>query len=300
MSRKTGGSLSHQILMILTPMIRFSNSGEHNISKNTDKKVFRYRSDCIKNYIYSQSTFDTYVKQCNNFCKWCHKVYSGDCNTVEKCKAHIQEYIDMCKDRGDSAHSLSMYASAIRKLYRADINKGEAIDIKLPRRQRCDITRSRNHVITDEHFSVTKNADLIAFCKSTGLRRRELGKLCGSDLKYFEDKWCIEVNKGTKGGRPRISEIVGDIDKVKNMMEAAGNGRVFKSIPAAADIHSYRSDYAMSIYKKYARDEIPEADKYRLKKEFKGIVLDRQAMDKVSHNLGHNRIDVFSSNYYRQ
>ncbi len=168
------------------------------------------------------------------------------------------------------------------------------------------------------HFSIfTKHfyADLVYFCKCTGLRRAELTALKGNMITYDGDGYlCIDVTVGSKGGRPRLAKIIGDVDRIKEMMDKAGKNKVFDKIPNGADIHGYRSDYATALYNKFARpiDEIPydkinkgtgkkyQSDVYVCRGEQKGMRLDKKAMMITSQSLGHSRISVVGEHYLKQ
>lgn len=89
--------------------------------------------------------------------------------------------------------------------------------------------------------------------------------------------------------------------------------KVWQFIHQCADIHSYRSDYAVAIYKARARkiSEIPfdrvnkgtgkryQSDVYTCRKDEAGKKLDKAAMLVCSKALGHNRISVVADNYIR-
>jgi len=108
--------------------------------------------------------------------------------------------------------------------------------------------RSRNTNIKCE-------TDFERFCLCTGLRRREITALRGSALIEENRQYYIAVNNG-KGGRKRISEIIGtpeEIEFVINIMQKAGKNKVFCEIPSC-DIHAYRAAYAKKVYQKYARE----------------------------------------------
>ncbi len=82
-------------------------------------------------------------------------------------------------------------------------------------------------------------------------------------------------------------------------MNEAGNKKVFTKISSAADIHSYRGDYATAIYLANARplDQIPKCDRYYCRKDKKGIWYDKEAIKITSKALGHNRINVIAEQY---
>ena len=93
--------------------------------------------------------------------------------------------------------------------------------------------------------------------------------------------------------------MIGNTDVVLEMMQGAGNGKVFSHIPGAADIHGYRREYATAYYKAIARpvDTLKQQEKYICRKDKRGIVYDRRAMLEVSRSLGHNRVDVIAGHY---
>ena len=75
----------------------------------------------------------------------------------------------------------------------------------------------------DKHFSVTKNKDLITFCRCAVLRRWEL---------------------------EQIREFDEEIETVKRLCKEAGPNEIFLNPHSNADIHSYRADYAKGVMKK--------------------------------------------------
>ena len=97
------------------------------------------------------------------------------------------------------------------------------------------------------------------------------------------------------------------------MKDTPKDAKVWQHVNSNADIHSYRSDYAVTIYKQYARpiEEIPfdrvnkgtgkkfQSEVYVCRKDESGKRLDKKAMLICSKALGHNRIEVVANNYIR-
>lgn len=246
-----------------------------------------------------------------------------------------------------SAWTIQAEAKALGKLY--GIKPDDEDYFKPPKRNRSEIKRSRGDAKRDRHFSEANNDELIKFCRGTGLRRSELADLKGTDLvtreqieaqittlekipeqqrtpgdtkrlqmlqdtRMFDGEYFIYVRNG-KGGRERVSPIIGKnqtqiIDRMKN---TPPDEKVWQFIHQCADIHSYRSDYAVAIYKAHARkiSEIPfdrvnkgtgkryQSDVYTCRKDEAGKKLDKAAMLVCSKALGHNRISVVADNYIR-
>ena len=88
-------------------------------------------------------------------------------------------------------------------------------------------------------------------------------------------------------------------DRVIEIMDRAGEGFVFPTVPNGMDVHSYRAEFATAMYKRLARPvfRIPDSERYYCRKDRKGTVLDKRAMLEVSRALGHNRISVIAEHY---
>lgn len=211
------------------------------------------------NYIFSWDTYRSYLKHCCYFVKWC-KTQEIDSSlghkprTLEECRVFAEMWIKYNVDRGLSAYTIKLQLSALAKLYGC---KTTDFKIKTPARRRNNITRSRGNAIRDKHFSLSENRDLITFCVCTGLRRAELSQIRGSDLIMHEGKLCLDIKRNTKGGRIRLSPVVGndeEIETVKRLCAEAGDNKIFPRPNQSADIHAYRAEYARKIYDKYKRD----------------------------------------------
>lgn len=134
------------------------------------------------------------------------------------------------------------------------------------------------------------------------------------DTRYFKEEYYVHVRRG-KGGRERYSPIIGKYTEqiVERMKDTPANEKVWFHVHSCADIHSYRGDYATYIYKENARDikDIPydkinkgtgrrfQGDVYTCRKDEVKRKLDRAAMTMCSKALGHNRPEVFATNYLR-
>ena len=245
--------------------------------------------------IYSWSTYNSYAKHLNYFTAYCKANYG--CRTLDECRLYANEWLKDGMSRGLSPYTLKLEVAALSKLYDC---KSTAF-IPTPSRHRENITRSRLDVVRDKNFSEAKNQPFIEFCRSTGLRRSELESLTGDKLVQREDGYYIHVNQGTKGGRERFSPVVGDVQLVVDRMTAAGNKLVFSKVNTNADIHQFRSDYAVRVYQAAARDisTLKREEIYFCRGNLKGIKYDRAAMLVTSQALGHNRISVIAGHYLR-
>lgn len=273
-------SLVRQVDAALNSKARFGQS-RHEAKKN----------DTAKDGIYSYSTMRNYKKHCCIFVTYCKKTHG--CKTLEQCRPYVDEWLN-CRMAACSAATVKLEACALAKLYGCSSTDF----VKTPPRHRADITRSRGVKVRDAHFSEKNHQQLVDFCRSTGLRRRELEALRGSDLEFVDGHYCIHVRNG-KGGRERYAVITGDVDSVVRLMQAAGDDLVFGKVASAADIHGYRREYATAYYRQVARplDTLAHDEIYFCRRDKKGIHYDRDAMLTVSRSLGHNRICVIAGHY---
>lgn len=268
-------------------------------NKHAAKAAGTYRQ-----YIYSWGTYRTYLQQCCQFVRWCKAAAKEDGSrqpkTLTDCKQYVVRYMEHLQIEY-SAYTQKLVLSALCKLYGE--YPAERRPFGLPEgqqraRHRADITRSRDIVERDKHFSEENNSDIVTFCKCTGLRRAELLQIRGIDL----DGNSLMVYRGTKGGRVRIVPLCGsgeEIETVKRLAAAAGNNKIFDHISSAMDVHHYRSIYCQRIYNQYARpvNQIPRHDRYYCRQDKKGVIYDKRAMLQASKSLGHNRISVIAGHY---
>ena len=296
------GSLTRQIKVELEKKLAIG------VSKHQEKRKNENRQS---DKIHSWATYKTYQKWANRFANDCKEKYG--CKTLDECREHVKTWIIEQKEQGISPCTQKMCVSALAKLYGCS---GKDFNVKTDVRHRADITRSRGEKERDKHFSEKNHDDLVSFARSTGLRRAELTALTGDKLIKEDGIYKIKVNAGSKGGRPRNTPIIGtqkEIERVVERMRAVGIEKVFERVTLAADIHSYRADYATKYYKQIARDikDIPfdkvnkgtgreyQSEVYSCREDMKGIKFDKVAMLEVSKALGHNRISVIAGHYLR-
>lgn len=248
--------------------------------------------------IHSQETYNTYLKQANKYADWC---YAHGCRyDVQLARDLVPQYLQELIDSGISAWTVRTAAAALAKIYScSSVDFG----VQFPKRERLAVKRSRYAAERDRHVSLTANELLITTARCTGLRRHELEELRGTDLIKAEDGQCyVRVGKAAKGGRPRQALIVAsekELRMIVKAMDQAGKGKVFEHVHSKLDVHALRSQYACSVYRRYARplETLSKKEQYCCRKDMIGHVYDRQAMQVASRMLGHNRIDVIANNY---
>jgi len=156
-------------------------------------------------------------------------------------------------------------------------------------------------------FQRAGNQEFVDFCRATGLRRHEIKNLRAENIRYEE---ITNINTGQRTGRYLITGLKGKGGRlrecpilskaaVERILNTLAKQKVWAKVPTNADIHSYRADYCVTIYEKYARPiaDIPKKDRYYCRKDLKGVIYDKRAMAVTSRFLGHSRISVISYNY---
>lgn len=281
-----------------------------------DDKILRLTDK----YIYSFSTMQTYMKHCNYFVKWCkeneeiREQIGHRPRTLEECEPYVEAFIRDREQKGFSAYTVKMELSALAKLYQKDY----FATIRTISIHRADIKRSRGEAVRDHNFSEKNNRELINCCRCVGFRRMELEKCKPEDLWEVNGEYFVNI-KG-KGGKVRAAHVLGTTEEVQRAVAYIKTLTGDNYVHSAADIHSYRGDYATKIYNMYKGNiddlrgkqinyteltgkrntdgsEIYKTALYYCKRDRKGVALDRRAMIIASQNLGHNRESVVGAHY---
>lgn len=308
-------------------------------------------TDSRKDKIYSYNTYKTYKKHIGYYIDWVKQHYPDcrSLKAAKKyVNEWLQYRVEQTDNNGNhlSAWTIQTEAAALNKLY--GIDKSDVGRFQPPRRRREDIKRSRHQVTRDKNFSAEKNAELINFCRATGCRRNVLEHLEGRDLwtktqmidtvknlqsqqmenlsatekkqlaslqdalSVFGDFEYFIYHRKDKNGKYRYAPVINNTEAVIERFKGVeATERVWHSVNSNADIHSYRADYATTLYKMYARqiNEIPydrinsgskrayQSDVYACRHDHRR--LDKRAMRLCSKALGHNRLDVVANNYLR-
>lgn len=265
-------------------------------SKRSEDKV---EAD-TRNKIYSKATFETYKQQFRHFADWLEQAHP-EAVTLEDARGFVDDYLRHLIELERSAYSISTAKAAIAKVMGVEATQF----IATPPRLRADIKRSRGEAERDKHISDKKEEELARFTSATGLRRKEMTMIKADDLFFKNGQAYLNINKGTKGGKPRIAKIVGETEEETKAIVKwiqSKDGRLFNKLSSNYDNHYYRATYANRLYNQLKRDidEIPTQERYVMRKERAGEVYDKQAMLLVSKSLGHNRISVIAQSYLYQ
>lgn len=250
-----------------------------------------------KNRLYSKQSYVTYKNQFKYFSNWV-KETNPDVRSIDEARTLVNGYLQYLIDQNRSAYSIATAKAALSKIFRTDATQF----IATPIRRRADVKRSRFSVERDKHISDELERRLSQFTSATGLRRKEMLQIEAEDLFFSNGRAYLNVTKGTKNGKPRIAEIHGVSEAETKMLIKfiqSKKGRLFPKLSPHYDNHYYRGVYAKRIYSFYARKEkdIPKKERYVMRKDRAGEVLDKLAMEITSKMLGHNRINVIAQSY---
>ena len=290
MSHKNKKSLVRQVQEKLQQKLELGVGTSKHMDKGSQNNIMREK-------IYSYGTFQSYLKSNIQFVNFCKQTYGS--KTLEDCRPHVNDYLQK-RMQSCSSFTVQLDAASIGKLY----GESTTAFCPTPPRHRYDVVRSRGEKKMDKHFSETKNAKLVEFCKATGLRRSEVAACRGTHLVSCPESLHnlgILVPSG-KGGKTRVAPLCCSREVARQIIQQcqeAGEGKLFQKVHAAADIHSYRSQYASNYYSQIARDinGLQSSEKYICRYDKAGVIYDRQALRQVSKAMGHNRESVIANNY---
>ncbi|WP_462416224.1 hypothetical protein [Eubacterium ramulus] len=291
--------------------------------------------------IYSPETYKVYMKHINYFIRWIRKAHP-EITSMKTARRYVNEWLQTRVDKELSAWTVQAEAAALNKYY--GIARDDPKRFQCPSRKRVDIKRSRGEKVRDKHFSKQANEELIHFCQACGFRRKVLEHLRGDDLydrarveqklkdareagdiamihacedalTFFPDQDYFMIHRRDKGGKTRISPIVGPHkqDVIRRMQNTGPDELVWRYVNKNCDVHGYRADYATYLYKQYARpiekldynhkfmcaDGKMRSEIYICRSDESGKKLDRRAVRLVSVALGHNREDTAITSYIR-
>lgn len=276
-------------------------------SKHQDKHNMDIKVGESTYKIYSYSTRDTYEQAARQYCRWLHNEKGlAKSAPLRAAKSYAKEYLEH-RTATVSAYTVARDRSALGMIFK------ETINIRLPQKERTEITRSRGEVANDRHFSEERNRALSGFCRNTGLRRHELATLRVDQIREVGGKMILKDVKG-KGGRVR-DVVVLDRERVREIVADSGKSdhdRLFDRVHSAADIHSYRREYAQALYERCQADhDFREGELYRHPDRSESVKSDtyttkdreceysRDSLYVCSENLGHNRLGVVVNHYLR-
>ena len=199
-------------------------------------------------------TITAYKRDCKNFAAYCRTNNVKTPEQLEKQKTEIlQKYEDSLENAGYKPATIHRYLSAPCKALNVnmkEVEKPHRTADMIARGQDTDFNIQGQRKIIQERFK-----RLISFQKVVGLRRAELAKLRGRDLRTDESGYlCVYVCNG-KGGKDQMQRILpSDVALVKKIFsEVKSDQKVFtsKEMNNKINLHGLRAEQARRAYSYY-------------------------------------------------
>lgn len=319
---KGPGSLKHQIVEKLNSLTRYGQS------KHQEKKFQKAKAHAEGKHwnpsqtpgIFSGVTRHAYQRVAIQFARWEKEHHPEQRHLAQIPLAHVAEYIQERIDRGLSAWTINLDASALAKVMDCHLTD---IPVIRPERRREDIKRSRGPV---KDFCEKRHSDIVKFSKNCGMRaHKELAMVKPDNIFERDNHVYVKVENG-KGGKSRITKVLEGSEQffldLRDRAQAEGREVLFFHIPCRAPIHAYRREYAQNLYREIEQ-KLANRDQETIREynaayaQWKernshghrgmsdtiqckdGTEWDRTICFMVSENLGHSREDVVVTNYLR-
>lgn len=207
--------------------------------------------DLTKGKIYSYGTMRTYQNEVKRYADWLESQGMHKCTMVEAAN-HIQEYLDyQANDKHLSAWSVHTSCAALTKTFQKDMR-----DYTVPKRQLCDITRSRGVRAHDE-LNNRLVGDVMEANRTLALRRNELKNLRVSN--FSDNGSSITMSTIGKGGKhnetvfrhPAELATIRDLVANKAETDYVFDRQAFRN---DADYHQSRAEAFQLRYQRICED----------------------------------------------
>jgi integrase len=240
--------------------------------------------------IHSFKTYDAYKQTSKEFVKYIRQNYKDikDVNQITKEVAII--YLQNRQRDGKSAYTISKDMAAINKLFNFYITKKEA---GIKERTYKDVKRSREEKVNDTKYNPQNYKYQIIFAKATGCRRQSVLKVKPEDFIYDKNGLPQKVYLKEKGGRKRLATIIKEYQSELKLFlgKKVNDEPIFDKYTKKIDNHAFRAEYAKNRYKELV------SQKGKDNMDFRGY--DKECLEKLTQDMGHNRIDIVVYHYLR-
>ena len=160
----------------------------------SDEEIEKFLDEIViyKWRIFTESSFNRYIKVIKRFCKYLKEKFQTSHLTMFEAEKYIQEYIDVREARGLSADTLNTDLSALCKVFGR-----RTIEFRHPPRHGAHLKNDPTKYNT-ETGETTRDVGV-----TTGLRRRELAHLKVDDIKFIDSETVhiFSIGKGGKHNR---------------------------------------------------------------------------------------------------
>lgn len=211
----------------------------------SDEEIEKFLDEIViyKWRIFTESSFNRYIKVIKRFCKYLKEKFQTSHLTMFEAEKYIQEYIDVREARGLSADTLNTDLSALCKVFGR-----RTIEFRHPPRHGAHLKNDPTKYNT-ETGETTRDVGV-----TTGLRRRELAHLKVDDIKFIDSETVhiFSIGKGGKHNRKVLKGIVAVAKLKEYISRAEKTGNDFLLTKAEARVpdglHYCRAMCAQNTY----------------------------------------------------
>ena len=211
----------------------------------SDEEIEKFLDEIViyKWRIFTESSFNRYIKVIKRFCKYLKEKFQTSHLTMFEAEKYIQEYIDVREARGLSADTLNTDLSALCKVFGR-----RTIEFRHPPRHGAHLKNDPTKYNT-ETGETTRDVGV-----TTGLRRRELAHLKVDDIKFIDSETVhiFSIGKGGKHNRTVLKGIVAVAKLKEYISRAEKTGNDFLLTKAEARVpdglHYCRAMCAQNTY----------------------------------------------------
>ena len=191
------------------------------------------------------------------------------------------EYLQKRQNDDKSAYTVSKDMAALNKLFNFKITKNDA---GIKQRTYKAITRSRGVKDHDNKYNPQNYKEQILFARASGCRRESVLKVEPIHF-IWENGLPVKVNLKEKGGKKREAHILKVYQEaLKNIILSKEMAKpLFEKYTDKIDNHAFRREYAKARYKEILGDR-------EGKKDYRSY--DKDVLEVLTKDLGHNRLDV--------
>ena len=287
MSQKKG-SLNHQIHMRMEEM-KCMGESRHQAKQEYREMVGHNQTHNRTIGIHSHATYDAYKSSCKAFTNYLKENSPEVKNINDVDEGHVIKFI---QSRAEEVYSPSTYSkdmAALNKIFNTEVTKS---DCDVANRSYKTIENNRELKPHHEKINFDNYKSEISMIQATGIRRSSLETITKDSFKYDTNGTPTHICVTEKGGRYREAEIRESYrEEIREIVEKAGNERVFEHIPNRLPTHRFRQEYAEKLYE----EKLEKIENTEDREQYRGY--DREILREVSENLGHNREDVIVYHY---
>lgn len=258
-------NIKYELLRTLENKVALGQSKVSAENKNNGQSPFMHSASTVRSYMQQAGEFGMYLRE-----RGLNKI------SVEESKKYAKDFV-LSKS---SPWSQSLARSALAKVYGCCASEICEVD----KRGKDSIIRGRT--MTARAEAIEKNhPDLVAFCRSTGLRNnKELQQITKDNFTFNGNN--ISITLAGKGGLVRTIYIKpADIETVRDFYNKhLSNGDKIK-VYAGMNVHKYRADFAKETYKYALENGYANGKLYKPHKDTR--TFDKGALAYVSNQLGH-------------